>query len=46
MPHPTPAATSIRGRRDDVLARLRGALGADDRVEITYRLLGSADDDR
>ena len=45
-PPPMPTTTSIRGRRDDVLARLRDALCADDRVEITYRLLGSADDDR
>jgi nucleotide-binding universal stress UspA family protein len=46
MPPPMPTTTSIRGRRDDVLARLRDALGVDDRVEVTYRLLGSADDDR
>ena len=43
---PAPSTMSVRGRRDAVLAQLRDALGADDRIEVTYRILDPADDDR
>ena len=50
-PPPALPARSVRGRRDEALTRLReamlsDALGEDDRVEISYRVLGRGDDGR
>jgi len=50
-PPPALPARSVRGRRDEALTRLReamlsDALGENDRVEISYRVLGRGDDGR
>lgn len=41
-----PSSRSLRGRRDEVLDQLRQALAADDRVEVSYRVLDPGDDGR
>ncbi|MGI9003624.1 MAG: hypothetical protein ACR2GH_18555 [Pseudonocardia sp.] len=43
LPPVLPEARTVRGRRDDALAELRGLLPADAQIEVSYRILGDGD---